>query len=333
LCAIAVVLAASLLEGGVRLAGFKPRTPVVNRFFVEGADTTWSVPDPQLGWVNKPGVANALEEGHAPMTFWSFSRRAVRESETPPEDAVPVMIIGGSNAQAYGVRDQDSFVYRLQQRFPKLWFEDFGTGGYSTVQSLMLAERALEKFYVTRKPKIILLAFDDSHMARNVADQSWIFSISDTKGQYAVPPHYRLRDGKLVFHPYETIGFWPLERRSAAISLLHDVWLKRVAYNSMSESVDVTRRVIDMLAAFAARHDAYFGVVVLEDRSATTPALFAGQSYPHHDCSGPEREDPKAYILGGGNGHPNAQLHAHYAECLGAWLEDVVLPAAIGSGK
>jgi len=55
------------------------------------------------------------------------------------------------------------------------------------------------------------------------------------------------------------------------------------------------------------------------------PGLLRDQPFPHVDCSAPERGDPKAYLLGG-NSHPNAKLHALFADCIAAWLDTDVLP-------
>ncbi len=321
---IAMVVGALASEGAVRLAGFKPRAVQVNQFFVPG-ETSWSMPDPDLGWINKPGNPRAIGDGDVRMTFWDHGRRATRPDPAPPAGGIPIMIIGGSNAQSYGVVDADTFAWRLAAHDPRLWIENFGTGGYGTVQALMLAERALAGFYHDAKPKVILLAFDDAHILRNVSDQSWIFSISDFEGRYAAPPHYRLENGALVFHPYRSIGFWPLERHSAALTLLHNVWLQSFAYNTKGQATAVTRAVIDRLAALAKANGAVFAVAVLEDRGGATRVLFQDAAFPHVDCSGPGRADPKnTYIAA--NGHPNAQLHAYFAQCIGDWLEKDVLP-------
>lgn len=324
LLVIAVVVGALLSEGALRVAGFKPRTININPFFVPG-ETSWSVPDPELGWINKPGTSRSIEEGGVQMTFWDTGRRASRAAPAPPAGGIPIMIIGGSNAQSYGVRDEETFAYLLGQRYPQLWIENFGNGGYGTAQALMLAERAYRDFYKEEKPSLILLAFDDAHIMRNVADQSWIFAISDSEGRYIAPPHYRLENGKLAFHPFETIGFWPLETRSAALTVLHNVWLQSFAYNTANQAMPVTRELIARTQAFAKAHDALFGVVVLEDRTQVTPSLFRDADFPHVDCSALGRSDPKAYFLGG-NSHPNRLLHAHFTDCIGAWLDSDVLP-------
>ena len=330
LCAV-LVICLGATEGGLRVAGFQPRIVRINPFFVPGTDTTWSVPDPELGWMNKEGVSRSLEGDHVPMTFWSFGRRATRapsDAQLPTElaaDHMPVMIVGGSNLQSYGVRDEESFPYLLSQRFPNLSFENFGTGGYSTVQALMLMDRAYQKFYTEQKPRLILLAFDDAHILRNVADQSWIYSISDAEGRYVAPPHFRIQNGNFIFRPFRTIGFWPLERHSALVAALHNVWLKSIVYNTADEALPVTRKVVQQMAAYAKEKGVLFAAVTLDDRSQTAGAVFEGMDFPHKDCSGLERTDPGEYMLKEGS-HPNPKLHAHLAQCIGDWLQSDILP-------
>jgi hypothetical protein len=322
----AVVVSLLGAELATRAAGFTPRVVAVNPFFKPDLNTTWSIPDPELGWINKPGVAQAIGEDPAPMTFWDFGRRATRpDSAIPPGDHIPVMVVGGSDAQAYGVRDEDSFIALLAQRYPNLWFENFGGGGYGTVQAMLMAERAYDKFYGANKPRLLLLTFSDTHAARNVSDQSWVYSISDSEGRRISPPHYRQAGGDLEFHPFRVIKDWPLEKRSAVLSLLHDRWLRSVAYNTNDQAVPVTRRVLQQLAGFAAQRNMEFAAVITEDYTEVGGSVFAGQPFPYKDCSGQERTNHAATHLAGNN-HPNKELHVILADCIAAWLDAEVLP-------
>lgn len=322
----AAVVSLLMAEAAMRFAGFAPRTLRINPFFVPGSETTWSVPDAELGWINKEGVSRAIEGDHVNMTFWSFGRRATRADQAAPASArTKVMLIGGSNLQSYGVKDDESFPYLLGLRFPEISFENFGSGGYSTVQAKLLAERALDKFYGADKPALMLLAFDDAHILRNVADQSWVYAISDAEGRYVAPPHYRATSGKPSFHPFRTIGYWPLERQSAALTVLHNVWLQSVVYNSAAEALPVTRGVVNEIANMAKMRGVAFAAVILDDRSQTAKSVFEGQPFPWRDCSGLERTAPQDYMLKEGS-HPNPKLHAHLAACIGDWLGAEVLP-------
>jgi hypothetical protein len=321
-------LSVSLLgaEVAIRLAGFGPREVKVNAFFTHGVNTTWSIPDPELGWINKPGVSTAIGEDPAPMTFWDFGRRASRaDPSIPTDERIPVMVVGGSDAQAYGVRDEDSFIYLLAKRYPNLWFENFGNGGFSTAQALGMAERAYNKFYGANKPKLVLLTFSDSHALRNVSDQSWVNAITDSEGRRISPPHYRLSGNDLEFNPFRIISDWPLEKNSAGLTLLHDRWLRSVVYNTADQAVPVTQRVLDQFVDLTKQRNMSFAAVTTEDYTQVSPAVFAGQTFPHKDCSGHERTDHDAYHIAGNN-HPNKQLHAILADCIGTWLDTEVLP-------
>jgi len=315
-----LIVSLLIVELASRMAGFEPRTLAVNDFFVDGLDTTWSMPDSELGWINKPGTSVSMEFGNAPMTFWDNGRRASRGAVAVPPHAASIMIVGGSNAQAYGVIDQESFAYKLAKRFPYLWFENFGNGGYSTVQALLLSERELSDIYGATKPDLIVLTFADSHVNRNVSDQSWIYSISDSQGRYVAPPHFRLTNGELDFTPFETIEPWPFETSSAALTLLHNIWLQSVAYNTADQGIDVTRMVFKRFEELVKGSGAELLVAVLEDRSQISGSVFDGLSLNIVDCSGYERDSRADYLLGG-NGHPNARYHTHFAECIGGWIE------------
>ncbi len=327
------VILISLLcfEFGLRQFGFSPRTPHVNSFFVEGADTTWSEPDPELGWTNKEGTAHAIGLDPAPMTFWSFARRASRPTPDIPPAQIPVMIVGGSVAQSYGVRDEYSFPYLLAERFSDLWIENFGNGGYGTVQSRLLAERAYDQFYDAElKPALLIATFADSHMLRNVSDQSWVYSISDPQGRYVSPPHFRMNGDDLTFHPFHTVEFWPLETNLASVTLLHDIWLRNVRYNTASQSTTVSERILREFSEFAENHNMKLAFVVVSDDTHSTYEVLERQPAPYIDCSAPGRANPKKLLLPG-NGHPNAELHTILAACVGDWLETDILPELLGS--
>ena len=107
--------------------------------------------------------------------------------------------------------------------------------------------------------------------------------------------------------------------------MLHNIWLQSFAYNAADDALPVTQHVIDQLYNFASERGVQFAAVILEDRSQIADALFSDKSFPYKNCSGFERSDPGAYLLGGSS-HPNAKLHAYFADCIGGWLDSDVLP-------
>jgi len=310
-------------EFALRQIGYEPRLLEPNRFFQENKQTTWSEYDEILGWVNREGLSISIEDGSAPMTFWSYGRRATRSDELNISDKINIMLVGGSNAQSYGVRDYDSFPYLINEMFPDVKIENFGTGGYGTVQSLLLARRMLKDYYINSPPDLIILTFADSHIARNVSDSSWIYKISDSNGFYVSPPHYRLDKDGIAFNPFATIKPWLAETSFASLTILHDLWIRYYKYNNIHEGIIVTKRLLNDFSNLAEKNSSNFLVLILEDYALVSEELFMDSNFAVLNCSGYERTQSKEYLLGGG-GHPNAKYHRFFSTCLGPWIQNYI---------
>src|SRR6266849_6665372 len=106
-----------VIELAARSLGLSPDLLAIQKPMTLGADHGWSLPDDQLAWVNRPGRSLAEQPGHAPMTFLDHGRRlsmAVDKSTA----ARRVMVVGCSFTQGFGVTDAETYVYRLNDRFP-----------------------------------------------------------------------------------------------------------------------------------------------------------------------------------------------------------------------
>ena len=126
----------------------------------------WAMPDPVLGWRNNPGVHPADEGAHEPMTILADGSRA---TGTPAGAGTTVLIVGCSFAEGYGVRDDETFAWKLQQRFPQLRIRDFGVPGYGTYQSLVLLREAMAQGI---QPALVIYGFLPFHADRNVLTSS-----------------------------------------------------------------------------------------------------------------------------------------------------------------
>jgi hypothetical protein len=157
------------------------------------------------------------------MTFLADGQR--RSLAVPKPDAGAVLLFGGSYTQAYGVRDEDTFFYRLNREFDDREFASYGTGGYGTVQSMLLAERVLDETPPERQPELLMYGFVKGHPKRNVAKPGWILELTDASGRIVVPPYVRLRDGRLERHPHEVIERWSLANRAELAALGQRLWI------------------------------------------------------------------------------------------------------------
>ena len=91
-------------------------------------------PDPELGWRNKEG---RYVFGNPPIHM-SFGADHARATAPAPVTAGPtILVLGDSFVQGWAVSDEETFVWRLQQQFPRVRFVNLGSSGYGVTQPLL----------------------------------------------------------------------------------------------------------------------------------------------------------------------------------------------------
>jgi hypothetical protein len=312
-----VVLALAIGEGMARLAGI----PV---FRIKRAGYIgWAKPDPILGWRNNPGVFPADEPPHEPMTFLPDGSRT---TGTPPGDDGPaVLIVGCSFAEGYGVRDDQSVAWLLQQRFPHLRILNFGTPGYGTWQSLMLLREVVERRHI--HPAAVIYGFVPFHVERNVLTWTMLDAFRGFGGERFSPPHAELAKGHLQYFPPFVVPDWPLEEHSALVTLLHRTDLRMRLANREKDEVEVTDLLLEQMKETVAGQKARLLVADLWNggppgpeavRSITKGMQEAGIEQMDATYHGTETRPEMLQV--GGAGHPGPAVHAWWADKLGEWL-------------
>ncbi len=74
------------------------------------------------------------------MTILPDGRRRSAMNSVLRSGAPKIVIVGGSFVQGWAVSDQDTFAWKLQDRFADYDVLNLGTAGYGTYQSLLLIE-------------------------------------------------------------------------------------------------------------------------------------------------------------------------------------------------
>ncbi len=317
---VSLVAALFLGEIGLRLLGHPPRRLIKNTHFT----SHWAQLDDALGWMNRPGTFESIEPGHVPMHFTEDHRRVSGNETELAGRKASVVLVGCSYTQGYGLPDEQTMAALLNSRFPDITFLNFGTAGYSTYQSLLLLERILNDSRYA--PSMVIYGYIPHHNERNYATYSWAKSLTDSDGRYLVAPHARLKDGALVFHGMTIIDPWPLETRSAFVTLLHDAWLQygRYAAFGTDEMDAITAQLIVMLRDACAKKGIRFAVLALHEPA--TPAvrkLAESGQITFADCQKEIYGQPEYRI--GGTGHPNARVQAEWADCIARHIDFAAL--------
>ena len=327
LSAVAVGLVVG--EVAARLVGIRPiaALPLPVQVAVE---------HPALGWVNRPGGHLSWDTGNAPMTFWADGRRATRAAPDAPREAVgQVALIGGSFTQGYGVVDEHTFGWLLDARFPGVSVDNYGTGGYGTYQSLLLLEELFRQ--ADFRPRLVIYGFAAFHGERNVGAYRHVVTLRTQVGERLAPPHVLIARGALTHRDPFYIRGWPLEDRSALVSLVHLSQLRWTLRGREQQIEPVTRRLLARMDRLARERGSRLLVAILEgqprDREGQAPyaRFLREQGIAYVDCIHPEYgDDPRLRL--GGSGHPSAVLHAAWADCIAAWIS-VNVPGAAGTAR
>ncbi|MBP5858132.1 hypothetical protein KAJ83_14020 [Marivibrio halodurans] len=323
---VSVLFGFLLFEVYLRAQGAEPTTVVSNPHF---SGTNWSRPDAEFAWTNQEGTFLALEEGQAPMSFLENGARRTYTNGSEPENAPVLLLAGGSYMQGYGIKDENVVGAVLAERFPEFAVRNFGTGGYGTVQSGLRILREIDGTH-DAPPVAIIYGFIGHHLARNVATSDWISSLVTSDGSVLIPP-YLVEDGEggVAVEEARTLGLWPLETWSAAISALK----RRVAPHWVSGTpMGQARRLTVLYLKKLQRKAADLGIpfVVAIFRTGTLDESYtlgieedlASVGVDVIDCRFEGLQtNPTAYQVGG-NGHPIPSVHEHWAGCMGEWLHE-----------
>ncbi|WP_420267117.1 hypothetical protein [Candidatus Magnetominusculus dajiuhuensis] len=307
---LSIAAAVLIVEGGARAIGLRSNN-------ISTFSKPWAAPHPIVGWKNRGGVYNSTEPGHVPMTFWNDGRRANRPSEIKTAKT-RVMLIGCSFTQGYGVRDNETFSFLLDKKYPDIVFDNYGTGGYGTVQSLLMAKLV---FNAPPVPNLTIYGYIPAHEDRNVASASWASALKDSEGKNIFSPHAVVTDGKVEFQPLSAIEPWPGERHSVLMAVLHKGWLAFALRKRPQQKHLVTQSVITQMRDFVAlKGKSRLLVAILVDDPPMS-AFMKEQGIEYVNCAHPDYGKGGGLSVGG-VGHPNHILHEYWAGCISEWIDD-----------
>jgi lysophospholipase L1-like esterase len=176
------VLAVLAIEGGARL--------YLGDALLNGLPSgepleACAVPDPELGWVNKPGVRTRIEGPHMSYAV-EINSRGLRDREHPhakPDGVFRIALLGDSLAWGWGVDNGLAFADLVEEELgPGVEVINLGVPGYSTDQELWTLQREGRRY----SPDLVLLAF----ILNDVPGNSQLES-----GELRKPRYARAADG------------------------------------------------------------------------------------------------------------------------------------------
>jgi hypothetical protein len=322
---ILVLLFVSAAEVILRLKGSRPfgkpnftvKVEPGSRFFQK---------HPTLGYTNIPGRFTvtlnntfSFNTTHLPNTLRVTHPLDSYVEERQKEE---VWILGCSFTYGWGLNNEETYPWLLQERFPEYEFVNFGVPGYGTIHSLLQFRDALE----VKAPKVAMLAYADFHDERNTFLRKRRKEVTTVNNLGPlVQPYARLdKQGNLqyLFADVEYTEF-PGMRYSALINFIES------RYNQLEDifihSHDVSKALIIEMAKIARERNVKFIVAGINASPGTLDMLkFAQENgIPGIDIS-VDLNAPTNILP---DRHPSALADRKYADKIESFLRAEILKA------
>lgn len=319
--ALALLLIFVLLEVGLRLIDFDYANNSRRTFIVE-PDIKVFIPHPQYGFAMQPGQfhINQADQLKWISTHDENGYRITTDSidTNKPE----IWIFGCSFTYGWGVNDNETYPWLLQDAIPEYTIRNYGVGAYGTLQSLLQLQ---DELATGKKPTLVLLAYLPFHDQRNTGSRLWTRVIASheklTTLQY---PYARIKENKLTYSSLQLVyrdfpgNSW--SRTSQFVELVYNALQDMQCHNQ-----EVTALLLEKIKLVCANNNVPLLLCAL-DNSLTTQEAFNALSTKGFktldiglDLSSPQ------YTFLPIDPHPNQVAHKHYADELTNYLKTVDL--------
>lgn len=312
-----ILLLAVVSEVVLRAVGIGPWTKQKTTIRVEPGGTFFA-PHPTLGYTHIAGTFRVtLPDGyafgatHLPSTLRVTHPIATYDSTHPKDE---IWIFGCSFTHGWALDDEDTYAWRLQERFPEFEVVNFGTNGYGTLHSLIQFRDALQH----KKPRVAVLAYASFHDARNtfLRKRQKAVATWNSLGPLVQPYAQLESDGTLRIEMADVeYREFPLMRRSALAHFIEMTYNNYEAWRTPSDRV--TEALISEMAAVANANGVRFVVAFIAGNPYMTTFTRAA-GIPTVDISVdltlPEHNNEPH------DNHPSALAARKYADALDTFL-------------
>lgn len=276
------------------------------------------IPDSQLGWRNKPGNYR-LTDGKRVIEM-NFNSDSTRKSSNTVSSELPnTILIGDSFMQGYGVSDQSTLGWLIQEKLPNEHIRNFGTAGYGTYQSYLALKKIISGSNA-KKIRRIIYQFNDFHEDRNVGSPDWqllIRSPSD-KDEFHFP-YAELTDSepiRIKERHSNGLSPWRISHHLRSAALINSLFWQIEAMHRLSKKFNTTNMIINEMIELTKSHSFQLYIVFSRftpEREDLYSKTLTDPSLRWVDCALPEQHD-KAFRLE--DGHPNEAMNQLTAKCI-----------------
>lgn len=287
--------------------------------------------EPQCLWSNTPGCRGSYEDENVCECVDSNTMRLSHGGIFGRKPCLKVLFIGCSYTFGVGVNDRDTFVWRLNELLPEVEADNGGVPGYGALRCGWRLRQLLQ----LKQYDLVVYPFLADHPQRDVAPALRRF---DTDA-FLMPYTVLTEDFRFIDHPTLAWQWWG-DTLYAPINLLKNAKLaqlsQRIGEPPAAYIPVIYAHQVQAMAREAAQHGARFVMAQLDDcppdRSAVPAALQmlgagakkanGSRIFQVWNVAFPEPIDEKYKVGHRPEHHPNAQVHAYWAEQLAGRLRE-----------
>jgi hypothetical protein len=239
-----------------------------------------------------------------------------------PREKEEIWIFGCSFTYGWGLNDEQTYPWLLQERFPAYELVNFGVSGYGTIHSLLQFRDALKLMH----PKVAVLAYADFHDIRNtflrIRQKE---TVPYNKLGPLLQPYARLdEDGELRYSMAEVAyREFPLMRHMALAHFIETMYDRYE--DKLYRSHAVSEALVEEMGRLAREHEVKFVVAGIAESRDMHRMLYFAQEHgiPSVDISVDLRIEENMNATH--DGHPSAIANKKYADKLEAFLKAEIL--------
>lgn len=226
-----------------------------------------------------------------------------------------VIVVGCSYTYGQGVPDWQTYVWRLNERFANIRFDNYGVPGFGTLQAYYWLEEALKRPDAPQYRYVIYGALDD-HLKRNV--RAAVLADPDY-GSMSAMPYARYSGGKLVEY-YGHTWYWPGADSFRMIYFLGQLYCYTRSHElpSDDEQVAVFNAYVEKMITLSEQHNSKLLMLNLEEQ--TDRFLYPEVKKRLVVLGSCRPNGIEAQYRVNGVGHPNGVIHQEWADTVAEWF-------------
>lgn len=152
-----------------------------------------------------------------------------------------IWILGCSITHGWGLNDNETYAWLLQEKIPEFEIINFGASGYGTIHSLIQLQKGLKTM---PKPKMVILTYASFHDTRNTFSRvrRRIVSAWNFLGPLTQPYAALDEKGELQLYQADKVEYspWPLARVSSFINYLEKKYIAQELKNTPHFTITAT---------------------------------------------------------------------------------------------